>query len=200
MKEFWNERYQSKEYFYGKNPNDFLTKVIGILPEHAQVLCIAEGEGRNAVYLAKKSFKVSAVDFSQEAKQKALDLATQNNVDINYHVSDLETFDFGIKKWDAVISIFCHLADSSRRDIHQRIEKSLKPQGFFIVQAYNKKQLEFNSGGPKDSSMLYTLEKIKNDFNGFHWIKIEDSIILLAEGIGHIGKSSVLSGIAQLIN
>jgi SAM-dependent methyltransferase len=195
MREFWDERYASKDYFYGTTPNHFLSSITGILKKSARILCIGEGEGRNAVYLQAKGYNVTAVDFSENGKLKALDLASQFDVKIDYQISNLESFDFENKKWDAVISIFCHLPSSIRSDVHYRLESGLKNDGFFIFQAYNPKQLEFKSGGPKDPEMLYTDQLIKNDFKSLQWIRLENSIEYLSEGLGHNGLSSVLTGV-----
>jgi SAM-dependent methyltransferase len=197
MKEFWDERYVGKEYFYGTHPNHFLTTVTGLLPERSNILCVGEGEGRNAVFLARQGFNVTAVDYSVEGKKKALTLAQQNEVVIDYQLSGLENFNFGSKKWDAVVSIFCHLPVGIRADVHGQLEKSLKVNGLFIIQAYNPKQLEFNTGGPKDNSMLYTDSLLRDDFKGLEWLKLENSLTEISEGLGHHGLSSVLNGIGR---
>jgi 2-polyprenyl-3-methyl-5-hydroxy-6-metoxy-1,4-benzoquinol methylase len=199
MKEFWDERYIAKEYFYGIHPNHFLTTVVGLLPAKANILSIGEGEGRNAVFLASLGFKVTAVDYSAEGKNKALALAQQNNVEIDYQVSDLEKFNFGIQKWDAIVSIFCHLPAGIRTSIHSQLEKSLRPNGLLILQAYNPKQLEFKTGGPKDISMLYTEAGVRDEFKQLEWIKLENSLTEISEGQGHQGLSSVLSGVGRAI-
>ncbi len=199
MKEFWDERYVGKEYFYGTNPNHFLTSVMGLFPERANILCIGEGEGRNAVFLARQGFSVTAVDYSVEGKKKALALAHQNKVEIDYQISGLENFNFGSKKWDVVVSVFCHLPVGIRADVHRQLEMSLKPKGLFILQAYNTKQIEFNTGGPKDISMLYLDSMVRDDFKHLEWIKLENSLTEISEGLGHHGLSSVLSGVGRAV-
>jgi SAM-dependent methyltransferase len=196
MKEFWNERFLSKEYYYGTRPNHFLTTVIGILPSKAKILCIGEGEGRNAVYLSSLGFDVTAVDYSIEGKNKAMALASAMNVSIKYEISALENFNFEVEQWDAVVSVFCHLPPDIRPLIHKKIEHSLAGRGFFVIQAYNPRQLEFKSGGPKDIAMLYTADLLKSDFLNLDWLKLESNILELSEGIGHQGMSSVISGVA----
>lgn len=195
MKEFWNERYASQDYFYGVRPNEFLATVTGMLHSQSEILCLAEGEGRNAVYLASLGHKVTAVDFSEEGRRKALALAAEKNVDINYILSPLENFEFDIKKWDAVVSIFCHLDRSLRPDIHRKVQSSLKENGLFILQSYTPKQLEYGTGGPKQLSMLYDEADLRSDFPGMKWIRLESTIADIREGSGHTGKSSVLNAI-----
>ncbi|MBY0517823.1 MAG: methyltransferase domain-containing protein [Bacteriovoracaceae bacterium] len=196
MKEMWNERYQKEEYFYGKNPNRFLESVFGLISEGAQVLTIAEGEGRNAVFLASQGFEVTSVDFSEEGRSKALKLADERKVKLKYELCSLENYEFGEQKWDAVISIFCHMPTQLRQAVHPRIEKSLKERGLFIIQSYNPEQLKNNSGGPKDINMLYTPEILRKDFSALQWIKLEQSVCEIQEGMGHQGLSAVLSGVA----
>jgi cyclopropane fatty-acyl-phospholipid synthase-like methyltransferase len=195
MSDFWNERYSGADYFYGTQANEFLISVSDMIPKGSKVLCIAEGEGRNAVFLASHSSHVTAVDASSEGKKKALALASKMGVEIDYQLSDLESFDFGEEKWDAIVSIFCHLAVTIRPAIHQKVEKALKPNGLFIFQSYNPKQLEFNSGGPKEITMLNTDESMRSEFNSLTWLKLENSMAEIHEGAGHHGMSSLLSGI-----
>ena len=195
MSDFWNERYSRTDYFYGTEANKFLVSVTEMIPKGSKILCIAEGEGRNAVLLASHSHQVMAVDSSIEGKKKALALASKMGVEIDYQLASLEHFDFGEDKWDAIVSIFCHLPATIRPAIHQKIEKALKPHGLYIFQSYNPKQLEFNSGGPKEITMLNTDESIKSEFSALKWIKLENSLEEIFEGTGHKGMSSLLSGI-----
>jgi SAM-dependent methyltransferase len=196
MKDFWNERFAPQVYFYGKAPNQFLIDSAHYLSPSSRILCLGEGEGRNAVYLATLGHQVSAVDLSDEGKKKAELLAQEQHVSLNYIVADLASFDFGDQKWDAIISIFCHLPADIRQLVHQKVFNGLKTGGKFIIQSYNPEQLKFNTGGPKDINMLYTKEILLNDFPSFNWKKLENSMEEIQEGIGHQGMSSLLSGIS----
>lgn len=195
MKEMWEERYSGDEYFYGTESNKFLQSITELLPKHANILCIGEGEGRNAVYLARLGHSVTAIDYSIEGKKKAEKLAQSYNVEINYLHCSLEDFNFSEHKFDAVISIFCHLPTSIRGQVHQKIESSLKTNGLFICQGYSIDQLKYNTGGPKDSSMLYSEDLITKDFSKLIWIKLEKVISEIFEGKGHTGQSSVINAI-----
>ncbi len=195
MKEMWDERYAVDEYFYGVQPNRLLQSVVGILPSQANVLCIGEGEGRNAVFLSRLGYKVTAIDFSIEAKKKAEELARKNKVSLDYQVYPIEDFYFGEKKWDAIISIFCHLSISIRGQAHKHIESALKTNGLFISQSYSPEQMKFKTGGPKDPSMLYSESLIQSDFTKFHWIRLEKVRSEILEGKGHTGLSSVINAI-----
>lgn len=191
----WNQRYGEKEYFYGKTPNDFLFENTSVIPQGGNVLCIAEGEGRNAVFLATIGAKVTAVDFSEQAKQKALQLAEKKSVSIHYDVCPLENYNFGENKWDAVVSIFAHLPSVIRKEVYKKIVPSLKVGGVFIVEAYNPKQLKYGTGGPKDIDMLCTSKIFRDELPGLEWTVLKEQIRPIQEGIGHQGMSSVVQGI-----
>jgi cyclopropane fatty-acyl-phospholipid synthase-like methyltransferase len=195
MKETWDQKYSGTEYFYGVQPNSFLSSVSGVLSNSSQILCIAEGEGRNAVYLASLGHRVTAVDFSLEGQKKALSLAKSQGVTIDYQLSSLEDFNFKINHWDAVVSIFCHLPQTIRFHIHNKIQESLRPGGCFILEAYQPEQLNFNTGGPRDLSMLYTKEILTGDFAKIQWLRLDYSKKEIFEGIGHTGRSSVVNAI-----
>ena len=197
VKEMWNERFGMSDYFYGTDPNVYLECSVKKFKPAGSILCIGEGEGRNAVYLESQGFKVTAVDFSERGKTKALALAEMKNVTLDYKVADLSTFDFGVERWDAVISVFCHLPPTTRASVHTRIKSSLKPGGIFLLESYNPEQLALATGGPKDLSMLYTSQMMQEDFLGLDWLELKNEMTELHEGQGHRGESSVLRGIAQ---
>jgi SAM-dependent methyltransferase len=194
----WDERYSPAEYFYGKNPNDFLRVAAALIPKGSQVLCLAEGEGRNAVFLAELGLKVSAVDFSVVGKEKALALAASKNVSLEYIVADLNEFVFP-RKYDAVISIWCHLPQELRKKIHQQSENGLVSSGLFILEAYNPKQLEYKTGGPANIEMLYKENEVKSDFLNMDWILSQNTEKNISEGAGHLGMSSTLQLIGKKI-
>lgn len=194
---FWDEKYSGIDYFYGEQPNEFLTQQLKHIPKTAKILCLCEGEGRNAVYLAKNGFDVTAVDFSEEAKTKALRLAVRQNVKLNYHLSDLIDYDFGVKKWDAIISVFAHLPLSLRQTIYPKVISSLRKDGIFIIEAYTPNQIEYGTGGPKDIEMMCSEEILRNDLIGMNWMFIEEGEKYLSEGLGHSGQSYTIRGVAK---
>jgi hypothetical protein len=197
LKNFWDEKYSIDDYYYGIQPNQFLKSSVRLLPKMAKVLCIGEGEGRNAVFLSSLGFSVTAVDFSEIARKKALELAELQKVQMDYQVSDLSHFHFDIDTWDAVISIFCHLPPELRAEVHDKIQMSLKKDGLFITQAYTPEQLSFKTGGPKDIQMLYTETILRADFKKLDWVQLVTSVEEIQEGIGHHGMSSVISGVGK---
>lgn len=197
MKNFWDTRYDRETYSYGIDPNDFLVHHLDYLKPKGKILCLSEGEGRNAIYLAKKGFLVEAVDFSVQAQKKAMSLAKENNVNITYHVADLNDFELGENEWDAVISISAHLDSRLRNRLHTKIRKGLKQDGIFLLEGYNKDQINNDTGGPKDVDMLFSLEELHHDFNGFNILHSKDLIRDVTEGDCHGGLAAVSQFIAK---
>jgi 2-polyprenyl-3-methyl-5-hydroxy-6-metoxy-1,4-benzoquinol methylase len=193
----WNEKYNRRDFLYGTQPNDFLQQACQNLPANQTILCLAEGEGRNAVYLAERGHQVVAVDASQVGLNKAKALAKQRGVNIETHCVDLAEFDFSQQRWDVVVSIFCHLPPTLRAQVHQQAEQHLSDNGLFILEAYAPKQLAHNSGGPKAASLLVELSAVKKEFSRLHWLhhcEIEREIY---EGSGHTGLGCVTQLIGQ---
>lgn len=152
----WDERYSQAEYVYGKNPNDFLVAVVEQIPQ-GRVLCLAEGEGRNAVYLAQQGCQVTAVDASAVGLEKARKLAAERSVEIETIVADLSDFSIQPNAWDAIVSIFCHLPPIVRAKVHRQVVAGLRPRGVFVLEAYTPRQLDFKTGGPPQADLMMTL-------------------------------------------
>ncbi len=191
MKEKWNQRYAAKKYIFGKEPNAFLKEQIAKLSQ-GKILLLGEGEGRNAVYAAKLGWEVTAVDFSDEAKKKAEALAKESGVNIEYIVKDISSFAHKKNEYDAIALIFLHLPEKLRKSVHNKVVDALKPGGTLIAEFYEKEQLKYNSGGPPNSDLLYSLENIANDFkilDFLHFVKEEAQV---SEGILHHGKAMVI--------
>lgn len=192
----WDERYSAEAYAYGKQPNDFVVEQWGILPK-GTVLCLAEGEGRNAVYLAKQGFDVVAVDSSSAGMQKAKKLAAEKNVSIKTIVSDLAEFDFGMEQYDAVVSIFCHLPVQIRARVHQHVIEAIRPGGVLLLEAYRPEQLKFKTGGPPVAELTMRLEDLKNEIRGLEIIYAVEIEREVREGLYHTGKGAVVQLIAR---
>ena len=143
----WNERYSTQEYVYGTLPNEFLIQTSSRISGN-NVLCLAEGEGRNAVYLAREGYDVLAVDASPVGLEKAEILADDSYVNIDTCVADLSDYDIQPKQWDGIVSIFCHLPADVRQRLHKQVVKGLKPGGKLVLEAYHPRQAERPTGGP----------------------------------------------------
>ena len=187
MKEKWNERYGQSKYHYGKEPNGYLKEELQKI-KPGKILFIGEGEGRNAVYAATLGWQVDAMDFSEEGKKKAGQLADEFNVKINYRIADFETFEPQINTYDAIGIFFIHQEEELRKKLFGRLIGSLKPGGKIIFECFEKEQINFNSGGPKDTALLYSLEDVVEEFIDLEFEKFGKEKIILNEGNGHSGE------------
>lgn len=192
---FWDNRYAQNDVVYGHQPNRFFKDFIDS-HKRGKILLPAEGEGRNAVYAATKGWQVDAFDFSDEAYKKAITLSKKKNVIINYQVKAIENF-VASDKYDAVGLIYVHLPRATRQQFHKQVQSSIRSGGYLILEAFAKEQIDFNSGGPKDLSMLYDAPTICQDFPFMHVLFCGQKEIELDEGNFHKGKAAVLQLIAQ---
>ena len=193
----WDQRYSEPGYAYGTDPNDFLAASLQYIPRGGSVLCLAEGEGRNSVFLAKNGFKVTAVDSSSVAMEKTSALAKQHGVYVDTVVADLSEFTLSPNHYDAIISIFCHLLPPLRQKVHALIRESLKDDGVFILEGYTPQQLMHGTGGPPVKELLINLNDIKKeltDLNVIHGIELERNVL---EGKLHTGLGAVVQFIGK---
>lgn len=195
MIEFWNERYQEKEYAYGEAPNYFFKQELDKLTPGA-ILLPADGEGRNGVYAATKGWEVDAFDSSKEGKRKALQLAEKNNVNIHFTVCSVEDFKTS-KKYDCIALVFAHFPKEVRKQFLNTVYDLLKDNGVLIVEAYNKEQIKNNTGGPKNEEMVYVLEELTEIFSSFHIETAENEVVEIQEGKYHSGVSNVVRFVAK---
>lgn len=191
----WDKEFDTETYVYGKEPNEFLKEHYEKLPK-GKVLCLAEGEGRNAVFLAKKGFDVTAVDISQVGLNKAKKLAKEAGVEIRTICKDLVAFNLGEQQWDSIVSISCHLPPEIRVPLYQKVEKSLKQNGVFLIEGYTPNQLNYKSGGPPVAEMMTSADTLKNELLGLKFTVLQELERNVCEGINHTGLASVVQGIA----
>jgi len=197
--QFWNERFNKEEFIFGKEPNEYLAlQTRNYLKPNAKVLCIADGEGRNGVWLAKQGMQVVGFDTSDIALKKAKQFARDNQVEVEYSFSDTDSFDWQANAYDAVIGIFIQFADPQMRErIFQQTHKALKPGGIFILQGYTPKQLEYKTGGPSLIEHLYTEEMIRDLAKEFQILDLCCYEKELNEGARHAGMSALLGLVAK---
>ena len=188
--EFWDERYSSIGFVYGTEPNIFFKDELDKL-KTGNILLLGEGEGRNAVYAAANGWNVDAVDFSIIAKEKALKLAEENSVGINYEITDLSEYKPKSNYYDTAAIIFLHLNPKIRSGVHSKVVDSLKPGGTLILEVYEKEQLGKDSGGPQNIDMLYSKEELRNDFVNMNILVLKKKIITLNESNQHNGEAVV---------
>ena len=196
---FWDERYSSHEYIYGTEPNIFFKECIDRAAVGGKLLLPGEGEGRNAVYAAKLGWYVDAFDQSKCGQIKALKLASNNNVSINYSVIDLINFRPNNDYYDMAANIFVHLDSETRFIFHNKIISSVKNGGKIILELFSKNQLGKNSGGPQDAKMLCSIEEIRNDFKELKILILEEKTIYLDESDKHRGEASVIRFIGEKV-
>jgi SAM-dependent methyltransferase len=201
MEEFWNDRYKNDQFAYGEEPNHFFKQTINKLKFTGNLLLPAEGEGRNAVYAAKKNIKVTAYDLSIEGKLKANKLAKKNNVLIDYKVGDLNQHSFKKESFDAIGLIYAHFS-KNKQEIHKQLIELLKPNGYFILEGFSVDNISYKEknpkvGGPSNIDMLYSIEEIKSTFKNFKIIQLEQVETELSEGEYHNGIASVIRFIGK---
>jgi hypothetical protein len=188
----WDERYSEPGYAYGSAPNDFLAAEVGRIHAGGRVLCLAEGEGRNAVWLAGRGFAVTAMDQSAVGLAKAASLAAERGVKVETVQGDLATFAIAPGAWDAIVSIWAHVPPAIRAPLHQRVAAGLKPGGVFLLEAYTPAQLAFGTGGPRDAALCMTLAALRGELDGLELVVAEEKERLVQEGKYHQGKSAVV--------
>ena len=192
----WDDVYSTEQYVYGREPNEFLRDNYTSIPM-GRVLCLAEGEGRNAVYLAGLGYQVTAGDASKVGLMKAERLALEKGVEIDIVHADLATFNLGEHRWDGVVSIFCHLPPMVRKTVHQGVERSLKPGGALLLEAYTPRQLENKTGGPPVPELMLSKDILKTELPGLVFNHLQELDRDVTEGSKHLGLGSVVQAIGS---
>ena len=191
----WDKRYDTEDYVYGKDPNDFLAGVVDRIPA-GKTLCIAEGEGRNAVFLAEHGHEVVAVDASAVGLAKARELADERGVQIQTIVADLAHFDIEPDSWDAVVSIFAHVPPETRESLHRKIVHGLRSGGMLVLEAYTPEQISLGTGGPPVTEMTMTLQALQRELDGLIFSHAEELRRDVIEGRLHTGTGAVVQLLA----
>ena len=192
MSKFWDERFAADEYAYGTQPNDFFKKQLDQLSP-GDLLLPAEGEGRNAVYAARQGWNVHAFDSSIDGRKKALSLASRYVVELDYQIITYQ--DFSPQKdqyYDCIALVYAHMPESIRFSTHQKLVSILKPGGHLILEGFSKSQYGKGSGGPKDLSMLYSEEDLRQDFSELKMLHVEQLDTYLEVGKYHRGPASII--------
>lgn len=187
----WNERYSEPGFAYGTEPNEFLLSVVDRIP-HGRILSLAEGEGRNAVFLASLGYEVTGVDGSEVGLRKAMELAKERGVAITTIQVNLSEFEIGLEQWDGIISCYCHIPSTIRISLHHAAVRGLKPGGVFVLEAFSKEQLAYDTGGPKSLDMLMSLDELKLELAGLEFIHAVEMEREVREGSRHTGLASVV--------
>ena len=187
----WDARYAEPGWAFGIAPNDFLRDHAYLLPR-GRVLCLAEGEGRNAVWLAEQGHDVTAVDISDIGLAKARRLAAERGVKITTVCADLATFPVAANEWQGVVSIFAHVPSEVRRRVHAAIVTALAPGGVLLLEAYRPQQIGRGTGGPPDDERMLDLERLRAELGGLEWLLAHELEREVIEGRYHTGRASVV--------
>ncbi len=195
----WDSRFNVQEFVFGEKPNEYLSNTAPkYLKALDKVLCVADGEGRNSVWLAKQGFHVQAFDFSEVAINKARGFSERNNVNVEFAVSDCESWNWIESEYDAVAAIFIQFASPSERAVlFKNMIKVLKPGGVLLIQGYTPKQLEFKTGGPGNVDYLYTEPLLRELLSGMEILELKSYEANMSEGPGHNGMSALIGVVAK---
>lgn len=187
----WDERYSEPGFTYGTTPNVFLVSVVDRIPQ-GKILSLAEGEGRNAVYLASLGYEVTGVDGSEVGLRKARELAEVKGVTMTTIHADLRTFVIEPGQWDGIIAFYCHVPSEIRIPLHGAVVRGLRRAGVFVLEAFSKEQFAYDTGGPTSLDMLMSLDELQQELAGLEFIHAERMVRDVHEGRGHTGLASVV--------
>ncbi len=194
----WNARYAGDEYLFGTEPNAYLREQAHRWPAGSRLLCVADGEGRNSVWLARQGHRVDAFDVAQSGVAKARRLAQEAGVEVHYDVAECDAWDWPKAAYDGVVAVFVQFADPPMRErLFARMAAALKPGGLLVLQGYTPRQLELKTGGPGIASHLYTGEGLREAFAGLRLLDLRDYEQELHEGDRHRGLSALVGLVAQ---
>lgn len=197
LKERWDQRYAISDYYYGTEPNDFLKENLQLFQAKGKILCLAEGEGRNAVFLAKLGFDVTAVDISEVGLQKLSELANASNVKVKTICANLADFQIDPESWDGIISIWCHVPSALRAKLYKNCVSGLKKSGVILVEAYTPDQIPLKTGGPQDPDLMPWLRQLQEELKGLQVLEAQEIQREIHEGLGHNGLSAVVQFIGK---
>jgi cyclopropane fatty-acyl-phospholipid synthase-like methyltransferase len=197
----WDERYASEDYLFGTEPNEFLVSQRHLLKPGMSCLAVADGEGRNGVWLAQQGLQVLSVEASVVALEKAKKLARQRGVAIDFEQADLAHWQWGENRFDVVAAIFIQFASPALREqMFAGIKRCLKPGGLLLLQGYTPRQLEYKTGGPPVAENMYTEALLRNAFGDMEIMHLCEHDDHIGEGAGHSGMSALIDLVARKHN
>lgn len=189
----WQSRYSGSDYAFGREPNYFLKSCKPLLPRSGRALAVADGDGRNGVWLAEQGLDVVSIDFSPMGQAKARALAAERNVAVEFVQADVHAWDYPQARFDIVAEIFAQFSSPDQRALKWAgIKRALKSGGLLIIQGYTPKQLDYGTGGPKQRENLYTRSLLEQAFADFRDLSIVEEERELNEGASHKGMSAVI--------
>jgi cyclopropane fatty-acyl-phospholipid synthase-like methyltransferase len=197
-RETWNARFAREEYIFGEAPNAFLRRQAQCIPQGASVLCVADGEGRNSVWLAEQGMRVTAFDFAPNAVAKAARLAQRRRVVVEGHEGDVFSWPWAATRYDAVVAIFIQFLAPEQRDaIFASMQSAVTPGGLFLLEGYRPEQVDYKTGGPPRRDHMYTREWLERVFVGWDILALDAYDAEIDEGQAHSGKSALIDLVAR---
>ena len=194
----WDTRFSTDSYIFGTEPNVWLSQHRHLLQTGSRVLAVADGEGRNSVWMAQQGLNVDAFDISPVGVGKAIKLAEQAGVNVNFQICSAEEFEWKVGEYDAVVAIFIQFADpETRATLFKRMKSALKPDGLVLLQGYTPKQLDYKTGGPPNIDHLYTEDLLNEAFSDMTIVELKAYEDVLAEGTQHAGRSALIGLVAR---
>ena len=196
--ETWNARFARDGFLFGEAPNAFLRREAHRLRRGSSVLCVADGEGRNSIWLAEQGLAVTAFDFAPNAVEKARRLAQQRSVNVDHRLSDMQAWPWSGRQYEALVAIFIQfLSPQSRDGMFAAMMSAVAPGGLFLLEGYRPEQVDYRTGGPPRRDHMYTREWLEATFSGWEILVIEDYDAVLHEGQAHDGKSALIDLVAR---
>lgn len=194
----WNQRFSAEGYLFGTEPNAFLAAQRSLLRRGQTALSVADGEGRNGVWLAEQGLDVLSVDFSAVGIEKARQLAAQRGVRLTAEQSDIFAWDWSGRSFDIVVAIFIQFATPPQRaELFANIKRALKPGGHIILQGYRPEQLQYGTGGPPHAENMYTAEMLREMFSDMTILHLAEHDDVILEGAAHAGMSALIDMVAR---
>ncbi len=198
--DFWSDKYRAvgESYLFGTAPNGFLAAQAGLLHAGQRALSVADGEGRNAVWLAEQGLDVTATELSPVALDKAEALATARGVRVDFALADALNWTYPDEAFDLVVAIFIQFAaPDERARLFENLKRTLRPGGRIVLQGYTPKQLDYRTGGPSTVDNLYTAAMLRETFGDFDIERLDEYEDVLDEGSAHRGQSALVGMVAR---
>lgn len=199
MQELWNERFRNGARPYGTEPSHFLKEKLDLIRQGGDVLLPGDGGGRNGVWMARHGFHAHILDYSREGILAAKKWAEESGCEVHLEQADVTTWRWPVARFDAVVAVYLHLAESVRTQVHQAMLNALKPDGLLLIEAFHVDQIAFQSGGPRDPTMLLTAEKIRADLKNAQILELRRDEVTLDESDLHRGPAVLMRLAARAV-